>query len=123
MCTHEAVACTFILPVAIPLMHIKTHTLLLLCTFCLYDPVTPLLFSIGWSIPRFPSSIAYPFSLADMMQLTPFLLILGVLFRVTLDAYAIPLAPEQRGVVTLPLQRTPMRRDVHPHLVCPLVSP
>ena len=57
------------------------------------------------------------------MQLTPsFLLILGILFGITLDAYAIPLAPEQRGVVTLPLKRTPMRRDVHPHIVCPLVS-
>ena len=57
------------------------------------------------------------------MQLTPsFLLILGILFRVTLDAYATPLAPEQRGVVTLPLKRTPMRRDLHPHMVCPLVS-
>jgi hypothetical protein len=58
-----------------------------------------------------------------MVQLTPsFLLILGILFRVTLDAYAIPLAPQQRGVVTLPLKRTPMRRDLHPHVVCPLVS-
>jgi hypothetical protein len=58
-----------------------------------------------------------------MMQLTPsFILILGVLFRISLDAYAIPLAPEQRGVVTLPLKRAPMRRDLHPHMVCPLVS-
>lgn len=57
------------------------------------------------------------------MQLTPsFLLILGIIFRITLDAYAIPLAPEQRGVVTLPLKRTPMRRDLPPHMVCPLVS-
>jgi hypothetical protein len=58
-----------------------------------------------------------------MRQLTPsFILILGVLFRITLDAYAIPLTREQRGVVTLPLKRTPMRPDVHPHMVCPLVS-
>ena len=58
-----------------------------------------------------------------MVQLTPsFILILGILSRVTLDAYAIPLAPQQRGVVTLPLKRTPMRRDLHPHVVCPLVS-
>ncbi len=57
------------------------------------------------------------------MQLAPsFLLILGILFRITLDAHAIPLAPKQRGVVTLPLKRTPMRRDLHPHIVCPLVS-
>ena len=59
----------------------------------------------------------------DLMQLTPsFILVLGILFRITLDAYAIPLTREQRGVVTLPLKRTPMRRDVHPHMVCPLVS-
>jgi len=57
------------------------------------------------------------------MQLTPsFILILGTLFRITLDAYAIPLAPEQRGVVTLPLKRAPMRSDLHSHMVCPLVS-
>ena len=49
---HEAVACAFILPVAIPPMHIKTHLLLLLCSFRLYDPVAPLLFSFGWSISR-----------------------------------------------------------------------
>ena len=53
MCVHEAVACAFTLPVAIPPMHIKTPVFLVLCTFRLYDPVTPLLFSIGWSIPRF----------------------------------------------------------------------
>ena len=58
-----------------------------------------------------------------MMQLTPSLiLILGILFRVTLDASAIPLSPGQKGVVTLPLKRTPVRRDLHPHMVCPLVS-
>lgn len=58
-----------------------------------------------------------------MRQLTPsFILILGIFFRITLDAYAIPLTREQRGVVTLPLKRTPMRRDVHPLMVCPLVS-
>jgi hypothetical protein len=54
-----------------------------------------------------------------MMRLTPsFILILGILFQITLDAYAIPLAREQRGVVTLPLKRIPMRRDLHPHMVC-----
>ena len=58
-----------------------------------------------------------------MRQLTPSLiLILGVFFRIALDAYAIPLTREQRGVVTLPLKRTPMRPDVHPHMVCPLIS-
>lgn len=58
-----------------------------------------------------------------MRQLTPsFILILGILFRITLDAYAIPLTREQRGVVTLPLKRTPVRTDVHPHMVCPLIS-
>jgi hypothetical protein len=57
------------------------------------------------------------------MQLTPsFILILGILFGITLDAYAIPLTREQRGVVMLPLKRTPMRRDLHPHVVCPLGS-
>ncbi len=57
------------------------------------------------------------------MQLTPsFVLILGILFRVTLDTYAIPLTRKQTGVVTLPLKRTPMRRDLHPRMVCPLVS-
>lgn len=54
-----------------------------------------------------------------MMRLTPsFILILGILFQMTLDAYAIPLAREQRGVVTLPLKRIPMQRDLHPHMVC-----
>jgi hypothetical protein len=83
----------------------------LLCYFLLAGPFLAL------------SSITYPFSPTDTMQLTPsFILTLGVLFRITLDAYAVPLAPEQRGVVTLPLKRAPMRRDLHPHMVCPLVS-
>lgn len=57
-----------------------------------------------------------------MVQLTPFILILGTFFRITLDAYAIPLTPRQKGFVTLPLKRTPMRQDLHPHVVCPRVS-
>lgn len=53
------------------------------------------------------------------MRLTPsFILILGILFQITLDAYAIPLAREQTGVATLPLKRIPMRRDLHPNMVC-----
>jgi hypothetical protein len=55
------------------------------------------------------------------MQLTPsFVLILGILFQITLDAYAIPLTREQMGVVKLPLKRTPMRSDLHPQMVRPL---
>ena len=101
----------------------NTYSSTVFCTFCLYDPVAHLLFSIGWSIPHSLSPITYPLRLTDMMQLTPsFILILGILFGITLDAYAIPLKREQRGVVTLPLKRTPMRRDLHPHVVCPLGS-
>ncbi|KAH9986946.1 aspartic peptidase domain-containing protein [Russula vinacea] len=45
------------------------------------------------------------------MRLTPsFVLILGILFRITLNAYAIPLTREQMGV-------TPMRRDLHPQML------
>ena len=52
------------------------------------------------------------------MQLTPsFILLLGSLLAVTLDTYAIPLTRQQTGVVTLPIKRTPMRRDLHPHMV------
>ena len=73
-----------------------------------------------WLVHFSLSSITYPL---DMMQFTPsFILILGIFFRVTLDAYAIPLTLKQRGVLTLPLKRTPMRRDLHPLMVCPLVS-
>jgi hypothetical protein len=114
-----------ILPVAIPPMHIKTHILLyfsvhtafttpsLLCV--IYWPVHPSLSLINNIPPLHPT---------DMMQLTPFIFILGILFGITLDhdAYAIPLTREQTGVVTLPLQQTPMRRDLHPHMVCPLCS-
>jgi hypothetical protein len=57
------------------------------------------------------------------MQLTPsFVLILGILFRITLNAYAIPLTREQIGVVKLPLKRAPMRRDLHPQMVRLLIS-
>lgn len=52
-----------------------------------------------------------------MMPTPSFILILGILFRITLDAYAIPLTREQKGVVTLPLKRTPMRRDLHPRML------
>ena len=73
-----------------------------------------------WLVHFLLSSISY---LLDMMQFTPsFILILGILFRVTLDAYAIPLTPRQKGILTLPLERTPMRRDLHPLMVCTLVS-
>jgi hypothetical protein len=106
-------------------MHIKTHILILfsvhsasttpslLCV--IYWPVHPSLSLIN-NIP--------PLGPTDMMQLTPFILILGILFGITLDhdAYAIPLTREQTGVVTLPLKQTPMRRDLHPHMVCPLCS-
>jgi hypothetical protein len=56
------------------------------------------------------------------MQLTPFVLILGILFRITLNAYAIPLTREQMGVVKLPLKKTPIRRDLHPRIVRLLIS-
>jgi hypothetical protein len=46
-----------------------------------------------------------------------FVLLLGSLFALTLDTYAIPLTRQQTGVVTLPLKRTPLRRDVHPQMV------
>jgi len=114
-----------ILLVAITPMHKKTHILLLfsvhsasttpslLCV--IYWPVHPSLSFIN-NIP--------PLRPTDMMQLTPFIFILGILFGVTLDhdAYAIPLTREQTGVVTLPLKQTPMRRDSNPHMVCPLGS-
>ncbi|KAI9513006.1 acid protease [Russula earlei] len=52
------------------------------------------------------------------MQITPFILLLGsLLLPITLDAYAIPLTREQTGVVTLPLKRAPMRRDLHPQML------
>jgi len=52
------------------------------------------------------------------MLLTPsFILLLGSLFSITLDAYALPLTREQTGVVTLPLKRAPMRRDLDPQMV------
>jgi hypothetical protein len=56
------------------------------------------------------------------MQLTPsFILLLGSLFRITLYVYAVPLTRGQTGVVTLALKRTPMRRDLHPEMVRPLI--
>ncbi len=52
------------------------------------------------------------------MQLTPsFILLLGSLLAVTINTYAIPLTRQQTGVVTLPIKRTPMRSDLHPHVV------
>ncbi len=56
------------------------------------------------------------------MHLTPFILILGILSQIILSPYAIPLTREQTGVVTLPLKRTPVRRDLHPLMVRPLGS-
>jgi hypothetical protein len=56
------------------------------------------------------------------MQLTPsFILLLGILSRITLNAYAIPLTREQTGVVKLPLERAAMRRNLHPEMVRPLI--
>lgn len=46
-----------------------------------------------------------------------FVLLLGGLFVMTLDTYAIPLTHQKTGVVTLPLKRTPLRRDLHPQMV------
>jgi hypothetical protein len=52
------------------------------------------------------------------MQLTPsFIILLGSLLAVTTDTYAIPLTPRQRGIVTLPIKRTPLRNDLHPRVV------
>ena len=57
------------------------------------------------------------------MQLTPsFVLILGILLQATLNTYAIPLTSEQKGVVTLPLKRAPMRHGLHPQKVRLLIS-
>ena len=121
MCVHGAVACFYPSGCHTSDAYKNTHS----STALYFLPQLPrhsFAVSIGWSIPRSLSSTTYPLPPADMMQLTPsFILILGILFRISLDAYAIPLAPEQRGVVTLPLKRTPMRRDLHPHMVCPLV--
>jgi hypothetical protein len=46
-----------------------------------------------------------------------FVLLLGSLFAMTLDTHAVPLTREQTGVVTLPLKRIPLRRDLHPQMV------
>ena len=46
-----------------------------------------------------------------------FVLLLGSLFAMTLDTYAIPLTRLQTGIVTLPLKRTPLRHDLHPQMV------
>ena len=86
------------------------------------DSNTPLLFSIlaGPSLVFLKNT---PLSPTDVMQLTPsFVLILGILFRITLNTHAIPLTREQTGVVTLPLKRAPMRQGVHPHKVRLLIS-
>ena len=56
------------------------------------------------------------------MQLTPSFLLLGILFPIILNANAIPFTREQTGVVKLPLKRAPMRRDLHPMMVRPLIS-
>ena len=72
------------------------------------------IFYLGWSISRFLENL----SPTDVMQLTPsFVLILGILFQITLNTYAIPLTREQTGVVTLPLKRAPMRQGLHPQKV------
>jgi hypothetical protein len=56
------------------------------------------------------------------MQLTPsFILLLGTFFGITLNAYAIPLTRGQTGVVTLALKRIPMRSDLQPEMVRPLI--
>ena len=52
-----------------------------------------------------------------MQPASSFILLLGSLFVIVLDAYAIPLTHGKKGVVTLSLKRTPMRRDLHPHIV------
>lgn len=52
------------------------------------------------------------------MQLTPsFILLLGSLFAIAVDTYAIPLTRQQTGIVTLPLKRAPTRHDLHPQMV------
>jgi hypothetical protein len=52
------------------------------------------------------------------MQLTPsFILLLGSLFAIALDTYAIPLTRQQTGIVTLPLKRATTRHDLHPQMV------
>jgi hypothetical protein len=52
------------------------------------------------------------------MQLTSsFILLLGSLFAIAQDAHAVPLGREQTGVVTLPLKRASMRRDLPPRIV------
>ncbi|KAI0249141.1 acid protease [Lactifluus subvellereus] len=52
------------------------------------------------------------------MLFTPsFTLLLGSLLAIILEAHATPLTREQTGVVTLPLKRAPMRRDLHPQML------
>jgi hypothetical protein len=121
MCVHGAVVVFLSFRLPYPPMHIKTPVFY--CSVLSASTTPSLFYCFYWLVQISLSSITYPLPSTDTMQLTPsFLLILGILFRITLDAYAIPLAPEQRGVLTLPLKRTSMRRDLHPHMVCPLVS-
>ena len=48
---------------------------------------------------------------------SPFILLLGSIFSLSLEANAIPLNPRQKGIVTLSLKRIPTRQDLHPQLV------
>ncbi|KAI0261484.1 aspartic peptidase A1 [Gloeopeniophorella convolvens] len=52
-----------------------------------------------------------------MQLVSPFIALLGSLLALSvLQANAIPLAPEQIGIVTLPLKRIAMRQDLHPQV-------
>ena len=116
---HEAVAGCH--PSCHPPVHIKGLSLLL-CTSTFTTP-SLLGFFFYWLVHLAFFHSFITLSLASLMQLTPsFVLILGILFRITLNAYAIPLSREQMGVVRLPLKQTPMRRDLHPQMVRLLIS-
>ncbi|KAI9454536.1 acid protease [Lactarius psammicola] len=52
-----------------------------------------------------------------MKSTSPFILLLGSLLSLSLDANAIPLNPGQRGIITLPLKRVSTRQDLHPQLL------
>src|SRR5258708_1172165 len=48
---------------------------------------------------------------------SPFILLLGTVIPLSLEANAVPSNNGQRGVVTLPLKRVPHREGLHPQLV------
>jgi hypothetical protein len=52
-----------------------------------------------------------------MKFLSPFILLLGSIFSLSIHVNAIPLTPRQKGIITLPLKRLQSQQDLHPQLV------